>query len=82
MHTSSKPFVSTSADEEQTVALQNVAVPHILGLDKVLMEVSRICRVPVGGLWSTWPGMTMFGLIWSGLAIEWRRSRASHIDLA
>ena len=32
MHTSSKPFVSTSADEEQAVALQNVAVRHILDL--------------------------------------------------
>ena len=41
MHASSKPFVSTSAGEEQAVSLQNGAVPHAVGLDKVLMEVNR-----------------------------------------
>ena len=48
MHTSGKPFVSTPADEEQAVSLQNGAVPHTLRLDKVLMEVNSD-RAHLGG---------------------------------
>jgi len=41
MHISSKPFVSTPADEEQAVSLQNGAVPRNLRRDKVPMEGNR-----------------------------------------